>query len=74
MVQEVVVRDIDEELRCGRVRIAGSGHRDRVLGVAQTVARLVVDRILGCLLPHSRFETAALDHEAVDDPVKSVPS
>jgi hypothetical protein len=40
-VEEVVVDGVDEELRGGGVRVAGAGHRQRVLGVLQAVVGLV---------------------------------
>ena len=44
VVEEIVVGDIDEELRGGRVRVGRARHRDGVALVLQTVARLVGDR------------------------------
>src|SRR5690554_4062928 len=56
-IQEVIVYHIDEELGGGRVWIAGAGHGDGVFVVLQTVIGLILDRLPGCLLFHSRLKT-----------------
>src|SRR6266704_1835944 len=70
VIQEVVVLEVDEELARGRMRLGGPRHGYGVAVVLQAVAGLVLDGLLGRLLAHSRLETAALDHEAVDDAVE----
>src|SRR6266581_4287012 len=45
-------------------------HCDGPVFVLEAVAGLVLDGPLGWLLAHVGLETAALDHEAVDDAVK----
>src|SRR2546426_9304459 len=70
VIQEVVVLDVDEKLARGRMRLGGPRHGYGIAIVLQAVAGLVLDGLLGRLLTHSRLETAALDHEAVDDAVK----
>ncbi len=70
--QEIVVGNVDEELRRGRMRLHGTGHGDGVLGVAQAVVRFVLDAwTLVFLFFHARLETAALDHEVADDAVEN---
>ncbi len=70
VVQEAVVGHVDEELRGGRVRIAGAGHGHGVVVVLQAVLRLVLDGRIGALLVHAGLEAAALDHEAGDHAVE----
>src|SRR2546427_5911286 len=67
VIQEVVVLDVDEKLARGRMRLGGPRHGYGIAIVLQAVAGLVLDGLLGRLLTHSRLETAALDHEPVDD-------
>ena len=63
VVQESVVCHIDEELgRCG-VRIAGTGHRNRVVVVLQAVVGFITDGLIAALLLHSGFKAAPLHHE-----------
>src|SRR5271166_3192568 len=50
--------------------VAGARHGDAVALVLKPVAGLVLDRCAGWLLPKIRRETAALDHEAIDDAMK----
>src|SRR5438477_11977506 len=52
------------------MRFGGPRHGYGVAIVLEAVAGLVFDGFSGRLLAHSRFEAAALDHEAVDDAVK----
>jgi hypothetical protein len=44
VIEEVVVGDVDEELRRRRMRVRRARHRDRVLLVLEAVARFVRDR------------------------------
>src|SRR5882724_8935671 len=67
VVKELVVGHVDEELRGGRVRYLGACHRHCVVLVLQAVVGFVLDRLVGGLLLHAGFETAALDHEARND-------
>ncbi len=48
-VQEVVIHNIDEELRGSGVRSLSPGHRQRTTGVFQTVVGFVFNRFFGCL-------------------------
>src|SRR5882672_1368502 len=68
--EETVVLDVDEKLARRRMRFGSPGHGDRVALVLEAVVGFVLDGSPGRLLSHSRFEPAALDHEAVDDAVK----
>src|SRR5438477_13099164 len=52
------------------MRFGGPRHGYGVAIVLEAVAGLVFDGSSGRLQAHSRFEAAALDHEAVDDAVK----
>src|SRR6266571_3473399 len=70
VVEEVVVLDVDEELARGRMRLRGPRHGYGVAVVLEAVAGLVLDGSSSRLLAHSRLESAALDHETVDDAVK----
>ncbi len=70
-VQEVVVGHVDEELGGGRVRRLSTGHCQRTTGVFQAVVRFVLNRRFGLFLFHARFETAALNHKAVDNTVEN---
>src|SRR5256885_5502331 len=70
VIEEVVVLDVDEELTRGRMRVGSPCHGDRIAIVLQAVFGLVLDGFLSRVLGHSRLESAALDHEAVDDAVK----
>src|SRR5688500_6441400 len=64
VVEEVVVVDVDEELRGRRIGIARPRHGDRPGLVLQPVLRLDRHRRAGGLLGHVRRHAAALDHEA----------
>src|SRR5712692_4093527 len=70
VIEKIVVLDIDEKLARGRMRFGGPRHGDRIAFVLETVVGFVLDAISGRLLAHSRFESAALNHETVDDAVK----
>ena len=64
---ERIVLGVDEELGRGRMRVRGTGHGDRVLVVLEAVLGFVFNGGVGRLLLHAWLETAALDHETVDD-------
>src|SRR5690606_18087654 len=70
VVQEAVVGHVDEELRGGRVRVAGAGHGHGVVGVFQTVLGFVRDRCVRVLLFHAGLKAAALHHAARDRAVE----
>lgn len=70
VVEEVIVNGVDEELSRGGMGIRRTGHGNGVLVVLQTVRCFVFDRIVRGLLVHTHFETAALDHETLDDAVE----
>src|SRR5690606_25638010 len=70
VVQEIVVRYVDEELRSGGMRIGRTGHGNGVAIVLQTIVGFVLNRLTRFLLLHAGFETAALDHEIIDDAVE----
>ena len=70
-VEEVVVGNVDEELRGGRMRVGGARHGDGVVVVLQAVVGFVLDRVFAIFLFHARLEAAALDHEARDDAVEN---
>src|SRR6185436_18740014 len=70
IVEEVVVLDVDEELRARRVRVAGARHGDGADVVFQAVLRLVLDGLARRFLAVRLVEAAALDHEAVDHAVE----
>ena len=71
VVQELVVFDVDEKLRGGRVRVHGSGHGNGAGLVAQTVIGLVFNGHSGGLLHHAWLKTTALNHETINDPVEN---
>ncbi len=70
VVEERVVGDVDEELRGRRMRFHGASHGHGTGFVAQAIVGFVLDRRLGRLLLHARFETATLDHEVADHAVE----
>src|SRR5712692_2744025 len=70
VIEKIVVLDADEKLAGGRMRFGGPRHGDRIALVLETVVGFVLDGASGRLLAHSRVESAALDHEPVDDAVK----
>src|SRR5882672_7095923 len=61
---------VDEKLARGRMRFGSPGHGDRVALVLEAVIGFVLDEAPDRFLSHSRLESAALDHETVDDAVK----
>src|SRR5690348_9742872 len=70
-VEKAVVDHIDKELsRCG-VRIARARHGQRAAVVFQFVIRLILYRIRGRFLNHSRFKSATLNHEALYNAMKN---
>src|SRR5712691_4417459 len=70
VVEEVVVLDVDEKLARGRMRFGSPRHGDRITLVLEAVVGFVLDGTSDRLLAHSQLESAALDHETVDDAVK----
>src|SRR5690554_6424226 len=70
VVQEVVVRYVDEELRGGRMGVGGARHGNGVAIVLQPVVGFIFDRLTRRLLLHALFEAAALNHEVIDDTMK----
>ena len=71
VVQEIVVRHVDEELRRGGVGIVGAGHRDGVGFVLEAVSGFIDHGLLGGgLFLHVGGVAAALNHEPVDDAVE----
>jgi hypothetical protein len=63
-IQKIIVRQIDEPLRCGRVRVASLlGHGNRSISVAVNVARsiFVLDRWKGINEIDGRIRFAAID-------------
>ena len=70
VIEEVVIGYIDEKLRGRRMRISGSCHCDRVLVILEIVVGFVLDLRAGRLLFHAGLESAALDHESVNDAMK----
>ncbi len=70
MVEEGVVRHVDEELRGRRMRVAGARHCQGAAQVFQAVVGLVPDRRAIGFFRHVRRHAAALDHEAGDHAMK----
>src|SRR5271156_6322127 len=73
VIEEVVVLQVDEELRGRAVDVVGARHRERAAFILQAVVRLVLDGRLRALLRHVFGEAAALDDEARNDPVEDRP-
>jgi len=67
-VQVVVVDQVDKELAAARIG-AGVGHGNGPLVVAVVTSELILDSVTRST-PASARGVSALDHEAVDDPVK----
>src|ERR1700722_15602610 len=70
VIEEVVVLQIDEELRGRAVDVVGARHGERAALVLDAVVRLVLDGRLRALLRHVFSEASALDDEAGHDAVK----
>ena len=70
VVEEVVVGNIDEELGRGGVGIHGACHGNAASDILQAIIRFVLDRAGRVLFLHLGLKTAALNHEAIDHPVK----
>src|SRR3989441_6686896 len=70
VVEETVVLDVDEELARCRMRFGSPRHGDRIALVLDAVVGFVLDETPDRFLSHSRLESAALDHETVDDAMK----
>ena len=70
-VQEVVIDNVNEELRGGGVRCLSTGHGQSTAGVFQAVVGFVLDRGFGGFLLHAWLKAAALDHETVDNTVEN---
>ncbi len=73
MIEKTIVLVVDEELGGSRVGIHGTSHGEGAAFVFQPVVRLVLDWSTGGLFPHIFIEPAALDHEALDDPMEDGP-
>src|SRR6202789_1879881 len=73
VIEEVVVLQVDEELRGCAVYVVGARHRERAAFILQAVVRLVLDGRLCALMRHVFGEAAALDDEAWNDPVEDRP-
>ena len=73
VVEEVIVTDIDEKLRCGGVGHGCSGHGQSTYIVAQSVVCLIFDGSAIVLLLHARLESTALNHEVVNNTMKYSP-
>ena len=70
VIEEVIIFYIDKKLGGGGMRIHCSGHRYGAAIVGETIVRLVFDWLGGWFLSHVGVETASLNHEIVDDPMK----
>ena len=66
MVEEGVIRHVDEELAGGAILIGGTRHGDGAAGVAQAVVGFIFDRRVRLFLLHLLVEAAALHHESRD--------
>ena len=76
MVEKVVVVDVDEKLRTGRVWVVGTSHGDSADGVGRAIlgfdlSTLVLDRWSGRFFHVASVIAATLDHEVIDDAVKN---
>ena len=70
MIERAVVLQIDEELGGCAVDVIGARHGQGTALVLDAIVGLVLDRRVSTLLRHVFGETAALDDEAGNDPVK----
>ncbi|MPN33089.1 hypothetical protein SDC9_180572 [bioreactor metagenome] len=63
-VEEIIVDEVDEELRRRRINHIGAGHGERSALVGTLVGRFVLDRFAGRFLDEVFGEPAALHHES----------
>lgn len=66
-IQEVVVFDVNKELRTGGVGVGGAGHGDAAIDILEAVIGFVGNGGAGGFLLHILIEATALDHEVIDD-------
>ena len=76
MVEEVVVINVDEKLRAGRVRVIGTSHGNGADCVGRAtlgfdLGTLVLDGWSGRFFHVASVIAATLDHEVIDDTVKN---
>ena len=71
MVKEVVVFHIDEELRSGRVGVAGARHGNGVAVIGQAIVGFVFQLFTGLFFFHACRHATALHHKAWNDTVKN---
>ncbi len=76
MVEKVVVVDVDEKLRTGRVWVVGASHGDSAGCVGRAIlgfdlGTLVLDRWSSRFFHVASVIAATLDHEIIDDTVKN---
>src|SRR5665213_3619645 len=71
VIEELIVLEVDEELRGGAVDVVGARHRQAAALVLHAIGCLVLDGGVIGFLAHVRRHPAALDHEAGDDPVEN---
>ena len=71
MVEEIIVRHVDEKLSTSGMRVGGSGHGDRVMVIFEPVFGFVFNGFLAFLLFHAWRKAATLDHEARNDAMKN---
>ena len=69
-VQKLIVGGVDEKLAGSGIGIAGTRHGDGANSVLQAVVGFVANGFVGGFLYHVGCESAALNHEAVDDAVE----
>lgn len=56
VIEECIIRDVEEELAGRTVFIGGTRHGNRATQVTQAVIRFILDRRVGLLLLHVRSE------------------
>ena len=71
VIKTGVVLHIDEELRCGRIRIRGSGHGNGASRVGKPITGLVDDGLTRRLGLHVGRHAACLNHEVTDDAMEN---
>ena len=71
VIELLVVHHVDEELRRGGMRFRSAGHGQRAALVGKAVARFVDHGFVGGLFVHAHAESAALNHEILDDAVEN---